>query len=330
MFNSKKKGKTAKPVLEFNFSFSKPLIYVPNHGESISDDWPHLLWEKVFRGEFDIFISRAELDLRKAMQLLSFSTDSSINSFQALAALSLPSTATALIWVTQALLQEKYQKPNLDNLIYYRNHDARLLFQQLSRLNLDPWYSQSINWIPLERLPAEFHFPAGHPIPGQIYRKHPLSTQQNIYHPINGYFSLLFEERKQAFLRLLETLGATQITISSAYRGASLESEDVQSEIINYNFKSQRLISKPDPSQHPWLVYESSWQSVVDTCLTRSIPSIQCELTLDVMGMLRMHIQTIVSLISELRSMALPYNHEEILLTEFLRPKQLEVHFDNL
>lgn len=329
MFDFGKKDKVDKSILEFAFSSSKPLIYVPNHGESSSDDWPHMLWEKVFKGQYDVFISRAELDLRKSMQLLSFNTDSSINSFQALAALSLPGTATALIWVTQALLQEKYQKPNLDNPIYSRNHDARLLFQKLSRLNLGPWYSHSINWAPLNQLPAEFHFPPGHPIPGQIYRKHPLSAQQNIYHPINAYFSLLFEERKQAFLNLLEALGATQIIISPVYRRASLESEDVQSEIIEYHSHPPQLIAKPDPSQHPWLVYEPSWQSVVEARFTRRVPSIQCELNLDVMEMLRIHIQTIFSLIAELRSMVLPSNHEEILLTEFLCPKQLEVHFEN-
>ena len=330
MFNFKNKSEIDKPVSEVEFSSSKPLIYIPNHGESSHDDWPHLIWKKVFKGDFDVFISRAEIDLRKAMQLLSFNTDSSVNSFQALAALSLPSTVTALIWVTQALLQEKYQKPNLDNSIYHRNHDARLLFQQLSRLNLDPWYSHSINWIPLDRLPAEFHFPPGHPIPGQIYRKHPLGTQQSVYYPINAYFSLLFEERKQAFLNLLEILGATRIVISPAYRGASSEPEDVQSEIINYDSRSQRLISNPDSLQHPWLVYESSWQSIIEARLTRRVPSIQYELNLDVMEMMRIHIQTIVSLISELRSMSLPSNHEEILSAEFLFPKQLEVHFDNL
>ncbi|MEM0978993.1 MAG: hypothetical protein AAGH78_01830 [Cyanobacteria bacterium P01_H01_bin.58] len=329
MFNFKKKNKVDRSVLESGFSSSKPLIYVPDHGESNRDDWPHLLWEKVFRGDFDVFISRAELDLRKAMQLLTFNTDSSINSFQALAALSLPGTATALIWVTQALLQEKYKKPDLDNAIHHRNHDARLLFQQLSRLNLDPWYSHSVNWVPLDQLSAAFHFPSGHPIPGQIYRKHPFSTQQNTYYPINAYFALLFEEKKRDFLRLLETLGATQVVICPVNQGTAWEAEHAQGEIIQYNSRSQCLNSKPDPSQYPWLGYESSWKFVVDTCLTRSVPSLRCELDLDVMEMLRRHIQPIISLISELRSMALPSNHEVILATEFLCPKQLEVHFNH-
>ncbi|MEL6382635.1 MAG: hypothetical protein AAFQ89_09195, partial [Cyanobacteria bacterium J06626_18] len=187
-----------------------------------------------------------------------------------------------------------------------------------------------INWVPLDRLSAACHFPPGHPILGQIYRKHPLSTQQNSYYPINAYFPLLFEERKQAFLRLLETLGATQIVISSVNRGTSLESEYVQSEIIKHNSRSQRLISNPDPLQHPWLVYESSWQSVVEACFTRRAPSIQCELNLDVMEMLSIHISTIIALISELRSMAIPSNHEAILLDDFLQPKQFEIHFNNL
>lgn len=327
MFKFKKKGTAATSSQALSFSPAKPLLYIPNHGESSSDDWPGLLWEKVFRGEFDVFISRAELDLRKAMQFLSFNTDSSIGSFQALAALLLPNSATALIWATQALLQEKYQKTNLDNLIYHRNHDARLLFQRLSRLDLDPWYSHHINWIPIENLSAGFYFPPGHPIPGLIYRKHPLPTQQNLYYPINDYFSLLFEERKVAFLNLLRDLGATKVIISPLYREVSSKLENAQSEVIKYGFYAQKSVAKPDPSDHPWLAYEPSWQSLVESRFTRVSSPMQCELSLDVMESLKIYIQPIISLISELRSMTLSSNYEEILSVELLHTKLFKVHF---
>ncbi|MEO1257034.1 MAG: hypothetical protein AAFY41_19435, partial [Bacteroidota bacterium] len=277
MFGFGKRDKVEKSTLEFTFSHSKPLIYVPNHGESSDSDLPSLLWKKVFHDEFDVYISRAELDLKKAMQLLSFNTDSTIDSFQAIAALSLPKNATALIWVTQALLQRRYQKPNLNSPFHERNRDARFLFQQLSRLNLDPWYSYSINWVPLDRLSPALQFSPGHPIPGQIYRKHLLSTQQNFYYPIDTYFALIFEERKQAVINLLEVLGATKVIVSSVGQGTSLETREAQCEIIKFAPRSQRLSSKPDPLQHPWLGYESSWQSLVDTCLKRRASSIQCE-----------------------------------------------------
>ena len=46
--------------------FSKPLIDVLDYGDA-PDELPRLLWQKSLKGESDVFISQAEIDLRKAM-----------------------------------------------------------------------------------------------------------------------------------------------------------------------------------------------------------------------------------------------------------------------
>ena len=328
MFSPKNINGPANGQLNLGSRRSKPLLYVLDYGES-PDDRPHMLWQKALKGESDVFISRAEIDLRKAMQALSFSTDATINSFESLAALSLPGTTTALFWAIDFLLKQKYQKPNLHNLIHHRNHDARLLFQRLAQLNLDPWYESAVSRVSLEAISAEIQFSPGHPIAGHMYRQHPLKTHQHCYYPIASYFSLLFEERKQALLKILEALGATKVVMSPAYPKMSDSSESNQSEKIEYTTCPQKSMSAFKPSQHPWLAYEPSWQSMVNTRLTRQVPSLKFEIDIDVMGILRTQIQTITQLISELTSMLLPNNYRDMLVTESLHPMQIEVEFQN-
>ncbi|MDJ0707228.1 MAG: hypothetical protein QNJ46_28470 [Leptolyngbyaceae cyanobacterium MO_188.B28] len=99
--------------------------------------------------------------MRKAIQSLNFLSKGSTNSFPTLTSLSLPGTATALFWSIHALLQQTYQKPNLENPIRRRNHDARLLYQQLAQLDLVPWYTHSVDKAALDELPAGIQFSDG-------------------------------------------------------------------------------------------------------------------------------------------------------------------------
>ena len=308
--------------------FSKPVIHVLDYGDS-PDELPHVLWQKSLKGESDVFISRAEIDLRKAMRELSFGTNSGVSSFEALAAASLPASTVALFWIIQALLQKKYPKPNLANPIYARNHDARLLFQQLAQLNLDPWYIYYVHQITPDRLPTGICFPEGHPVPGNFYRQHLLKTQQCYYHPTNTYFSYLFEERKKALLNLLEALGATKVVITPVTQEESPEATESCSEIFEFVSRSWTLKQTFNAQQHPWLSYEPLWESLIHERLQKRIPSISFRFDMDIAGLLKSQIKIIGQLMPELSSMVLPSNYEELLSVELLYAKRVEVEFGN-
>lgn len=329
MFNPKNKQKRSPARLTLSSLSSKPLLYVLDYEESSDDfdDLPHKLWQKALKGESDVFISRAEIDLRKAMQAFSLSNNSSINSIQSLTALSLPDTAIALFWAIYALLQQKYQKPDLTDVIHRRNHDARLLFQRLAQLNLDPWYTHSVHRLPFDEFPAGTQFPLGHPIPGQIYRHHPFKTRKNFYYPINSYFSLLFEERKQALLNLLETLGATKVVFTPISQEDSSCLDFKRQTVVEFAPQSQRSRQIIEAQDHPWLIWEPAWQSIVDKRLKIASSSMQFQFDIDVMDLLKTPIQAIEQLVLELRSMALPNNYEEILSAELLYPQHVDVDF---
>ncbi|WP_439343781.1 hypothetical protein [Vacuolonema iberomarrocanum] len=327
MFNFIKRRIAMNTPLSFEALRSKPLLYILDYGES-PDERPHMLLQQALEGESDVCVSRAEIDLRKAIEALSLITDSTINSFEALAAMALPRTTAALFWSIQSLLHRHYQNPNLPNAIHDRNHDARLLFQYLAQLNLDPWYEATVHRAALENLPANLQFPSGHPLPGYLYRQHPLKTHQHSYYPVNTYFSLLFEERKQTLLKILEALGATKVVISPIYPEASDRLRDIQPEKIEYTPDSQS-ISKFEPSQYSWLRYEPIWKSLVYARLKRRFQSIQFELDVDVMGILRTQVQTVAQLISGLNSVLPPDNYKDILAAELLHPVRVEVEFQN-
>lgn len=308
---------------------SKPLLHVLDYGE-FQDHLPHTLWQEVLKGESDISISRAEIDLRKVMQALSFSTNTSINSFEALTALSLPGTTAALFWVVQILLQQKYPNPNLDNPIHSRNHDARLLFQQLAQLNLDPWYIHSVYRVTPDRLPAEIQFSPGHPIPGYLYRKHLLNTRQHCYYPINNYFSLLFEDRKKALLKLLKALGATKVSIAPLEQQNDSQAQEIHYEVIEFAAGYRGINHTFDDQEHPWLAYEPVWESVMHERREKRVPFIQFGFDIDVMGLLRTQIQMIGQLASEVGSIVLPRKYEEMFAAELLHPQRIKVEFRQL
>ncbi|MEM0978940.1 MAG: hypothetical protein AAGH78_01565 [Cyanobacteria bacterium P01_H01_bin.58] len=283
----------------------------------------------VLQGQTDVYISRAEIDLKKAIQNLAFITHGQINSFPTLAALSLPSSAAALFWAIHAFLQHQYQKSNLENPIHRRNHDARLLFQQLARLDIDQWYDHSVDITAPSALSASIKFPFGPPAPGQLYRQHPLQEKYDCYYPVTNYFSQLFEEREIALLELLKDLGATKVTISDHSTSASDEGFSTQ-KVLKYPGRGGLSSQSIDTQQHPWLPYEPTWQTVVNDRFQKGILSTRFEFNLDVMGLLEAQIQTILQIMPGFDSMELPANCEEVLSTEMLQTKTVQVEFSKI
>ena len=323
--------KSAKVHQPFDLSQSRPLLHVLDYDQSPDDFIKDNLQRHrqiAIKGETDVYISRAEIDLRKAIQSLNFLSKGTTNSFPTLTALALPGTATALFWSIHALLQQTYQKPNLENPIHRRNHDARLLYQQLAQLDLAPWYTHSVDKATLDELPAEIQFPDGDPIPGQIYRHHPLKSKHRCYYPVSNFFSLLFEEREEALLELLCDLGATKIIIAPFNSEASpTATHETHQKVFEYDKQAQSSAQSIDPQHYPWLAYEPAWRLVVNERLNRSILSTQFEFDIDVMELMRTQIQTIAQLIPELDSMMLPANFEEAILKPLLQTHRVQVEF---
>ena len=69
------------------------------------------------------------------------------------------------------------------------------------------------------------------------------------------------------------------------------------------------------------------WQSVVNERLNRGLLSTQFECDMDVMGLMRTQVQTIAQFVSELDSIMLPANCEDLLLKQVLQTRIVQVDF---
>lgn len=138
-----------------------------------------------------------------------------------------------------------------------------------------------------------FEFPAGHPIVEQGYKLHPLAEQceskKRFYIPADSYDDFLMQERESELFKLLVTMGATEIEISThvenifennsahnltasnainsaGYQSSSSRSSDINSlntrkfTLCGVEWKKSDTVN---PSDFLWLEYEPSWQSLI-------------------------------------------------------------------
>lgn len=309
----------------------KLLLHVLGPNES-RDDLIKKPKSIALQNQTDVYIARAELELRKAIQSLALISNIDANSLHTLAALSLPGASTAVLWTSSAFVQTKHQNIDDQGLIRHRNHDARLLFQHIARLNLKPWADQLINQVKIDELPEDIFMPPGHPIPGETYRRHPFQRRQNFYYPASQFFSMLFEERQQALTALLGELGATKISISpppgeSLCDGGSSPVAQLYERIFEYPTTSQPLPKTINIQKHPWLSCEPKWQAVVRERLSRGMLSTQFEFGVDIVGILRKQIQVIDQLVPQLDSMTLSARSKTELLLQVMQPRRVRVEF---
>ena len=309
----------------------KLLLHVLGHNEA-PDDLIKKPKSIAFDNKSDVYIARAELELRKAIQSLALISNIDANSLHTLAALSLPGSTTAVLWTSSAFVQTKHQNIDDQGLIRHRNHDARMLFRHIARLNLQPWADQLINQIRIDEIPDGVFMPPGHPIPGETYRRHPFQQRQNFYYPASQFFSMLFEERQQALTALLAELGATKISISpppgeSLCDGGSSPIAQLYERVFEYPQTSQPLPRNISVQEHPWLACEPKWQAVVRERLNRGVLSTQFEFGVDIVGILKKQIQTIDQLIPQMDSMTLSARSKTELLLQVLQPRRVRVEF---
>ncbi|MDY7008057.1 MAG: hypothetical protein SWX82_30015 [Cyanobacteriota bacterium] len=170
----------------------------------------------------------------------------------------------------------------------------------LNEFNLEGW-SEFITETPYSYIPEDFDFPPGHPLPGKLYRAHPLKSKSNKYIPIEVFDSLLYAEREAELIRLLVDLGATKITIKEKKVGKTATQIEANAKLtgaggvenkiegdINKSDESIRnlslggkpwsseIVEKFDEKNYSWLAYEPAWTAVAHSrlygkCLTASI-----------------------------------------------------------
>jgi hypothetical protein len=152
-------------------------------------------------------------------------------------------------------------------------------------------------------IPKDLVFPPGHPLPGQVCRRHPLAKQRpkdkgHVFIPAQNFEDVLFTEREAELFRLLVDLGATRISIrkvrnerndaaasttvgvaaasvsAEAERKAASEDADVRTFLLS---GSARTPGQPlEREQYGWLAFEPSWETVaharlIGGCLTAKI-----------------------------------------------------------
>ncbi|MBN8294993.1 hypothetical protein JI664_23705, partial [Rhodobacter sp. NTK016B] len=78
-------------------TLSRPLLHILDYGER-PGDMVAKPKQVALHGQKDVYIARAEIELRNAMQSLAFMTNSEINSISTLTALSLPKAVAPMFW----------------------------------------------------------------------------------------------------------------------------------------------------------------------------------------------------------------------------------------
>lgn len=72
-------------------------------------------------------------------------------------------------------------------------------------------YQDTVNVVEVSNLPTEIAFPIGHPIANQLYIGHPLLAHK--YIPFEDYQLELIEDKVREFCTIVQSLGATEISI---------------------------------------------------------------------------------------------------------------------
>ena len=100
--------------------------------------------------------------------------------------------------------------------------------------------------------------------------------------------------------------------------------------IFKYPKPTATALQSLDLTRHPWLTGEPAWQEVVRERLERGALAAQFEFDCDVMGMLKSQIKMIGQLVPGLDSMRLPDDYKDVITTQILQPRQVQVEFSEM
>ena len=182
------------------------------------------------------------------------------------------------------------------------NQEKNNINEILNSLNLEQW-TDFVEEITYSDITDNFDFPPGHPLPGKLYRIHPLKSKSNKYIPIEVFDDLLYAEREAELIRLLVDLGATEIVITEKQEGQLGANANINAEVVgaggieaeakgqmkqSNKFERKYVLEgnqwtkqmadsfEKKESNYSWLPYEPTWGAVAHArlhgkCLTASI-----------------------------------------------------------
>jgi hypothetical protein len=300
----------------------KPLLHILTSDEPINNI--QNFFNVALAGREKVEFARAELELKKAVGLMASMTGGNANSLPFLSALSLPSMTTAITWTASAIISVDNPKTDIEP--EKRNRDSLHLLHGLNKVDLTSWYENLVDKIHISSLPSEIKFLPGHPIPGKLYRQHPLEVRSDYYYPIDSYYFLLFDEREAELIQILSELGATKIVIQKESPGGgataakALEFDNVDGQeqfksgtsVFEYIGKSWSPQMDFDASRYIWLEYETMWKAVVDGRIRNGCLSASFEVNIDFSDTIAGKIEGIEGLIDEMESIH-SFDLEELL-----------------
>lgn len=140
--------------------------------------------------------------------------------------------------------------------------------------------SSNIEVFRMDHLPRSIQFPTGHPVPGTIYIGNPFIPQK--YIPFEGYELEFFLSRVNEYCRIMQCLGATEISIRTIKGKSASEVKDKGVEVdlsgnakafsgstsVNYQKKQSEertshtgieIVQRFDPSISPYVPEDLIW-----------------------------------------------------------------------
>lgn len=277
----------------------KPLIYILAPNQAI--DHIRVLYGEALQGKEKVQISRAAIDLKKAIDCFTFVGGGFIHSLPILAATGMPIMLTSTLWVAASLFNQEHQEIEVQRFSEKRNRDAHSLLLSLneSKSYFKHWNESMIEEVDITNLSAETKFPPGYPWIGKLYRQHPLKVKSNYYYPVDSYYSMLLDERERELVQLSSDLGAKKIWIRDESEEKTLNEKPRVFEFPDKPLSSNAAF---DESRYVWLEHETTWQTLVNARLHRGCTSASFELSTDISQTLFSLLERIEGLLSQMGS----------------------------
>jgi hypothetical protein len=304
----------------------KPLLFVLG-GQQPPIDLQSVIQASV-RGKENTEISRAAIELEKAITLINAAVGGACTSLQAMSALMLPEQLSIILWLAYLAFTKETEEIEEFDFIDKRNRTSWHVLQELANVNLLDWQTTLFAQLALTEIPREIEFPPGHPLPGRVYRQHPLVSFSNFYYPTQSFYSYIRDEREAELIHIMADLGANEIVIRDLSHDSLSTSHLADSlPIQTLHFPGKRW--SPDIaleySKYHWLPYETTWKMVIEERINHGCLEATIQIDIDFSRILIGQLSRIKNLINEFFSI-----NPEFLDSSWhqvMQPRQVEIKF---
>lgn len=203
---------------------------------------------------------------------------------------------------TENLFKASYEDPDVSSFAYLPPVRRKLIFfvRDVSAIaGCYDWDNNIGQVFAVNQYPNGLTFPIGHPQANTLYVAHPVKP--GLYLPYESAEDIVFQDKVEDFIRLLQCLGATEVTFKSL-KGRSVSEVDslCKSGSANYDGIARKINGEGDisssnsysrnsamtfghsrkfdpikapycPEDIPWLDGDSSWQNLVKQRLDGNI-----------------------------------------------------------